>query len=227
MLLVVVSHTCDYYIRSNYEIPPIWYGLVSCVITVAVPVFFILSGYLNVVSGQGVKKQFMKLGIPYITWTFVYGMIGYYYLELPVSSFMGIFDLVTGYLHLYFIVALLQLHLLYASVKENMDSNKIYGILLISASVTFGIYALAEIAIWVPGSSQDVATKIFEPLFMKFGLTWGGFYFLGVFFAMRPKALKHLQDSIWQYCFLAVVCGGVHFVEYITLLLRNDDVVVK
>jgi surface polysaccharide O-acyltransferase-like enzyme len=56
----------------------------------------------------------------------------------------------------------------------------------------------------------------FEGVFTKFGLAWGGFYFIGVFFAFRPTALRALINGSTRLAIINLVALILFVIEFRT-----------
>lgn len=215
MALVVLSHACDYMVAEYTGYHPVWHSFISCLITVAVPTFFVISGYLVAIRGGEGRRQFTRLIPPFLMWSFFFLLINLMVFNIPITHPSLIFETLTGTRHLYFLFALMQLHLLLALIYSSITKNNIYSLLLIYSLVTMVIYAVSDISSWTNLMQTEIFVEKFEGFVVKFGMTWGLFYFLGIFFAFRPTTLESLSDSYRLLTIITVGCFAVYILEFV------------
>ncbi len=214
MILVVFSHSCDYIIKEIPGYHPFWYSIVTCLITVAVPTYFLISGYLIALRGGEGVRQFKNILISFIIWSVIYFLLHIIIYQVSPANPSFLLNSITGVKHLYFLFALLQIHLLLNFIYSALTKQNIYGVLTIYASITLLIYTISDISSWTSFIESEWIIKEFEGVFCKFGLSWAGFYFLGVFFAFRPTVLNNFSKGAPRLALFSIITFLIYVVEF-------------
>lgn len=159
----------------------------------AVPLFIILSGFLlynadlnnrNFKIGDFYRRRFDRILWPYVIWTCFYvsigGIIGQNIIlavkQLPVHFLLG-----TGTYHLYFLVIMIQLYLLYPLLKKAMEKR---AALLIGS--TFLLTLLAQIFLYLIMTSRIHLDPAYNNFNLVFFPVWLFYFVLGMW-AAREK----------------------------------------
>jgi surface polysaccharide O-acyltransferase-like enzyme len=131
--LVIAIHIVSGRINSSKFIYA-WDVLMSC----AVPMFVMLSGYLLYLSNHNresvsyfefLKKRLSRILVPYLVWTVIYMLSSLEgkYSEIMTLGFVRQFagNIITGkgFVHLYFMIIILQLYFLYPVLAKVMQKN--------------------------------------------------------------------------------------------------------
>ncbi len=197
----------------------------------AVPSFIFLSGLALMLrygseplSFTGfIKKRMNSILIPYLGWSFTYFIIytvaGFY--ALTLSNILSVIFLGTGEFHLYFVVILFQLYLLFPLLKDVV--LKLHPLVITALAVLIHMIFAYGIS---PFPYMD---RIFVPYLIYFiaGMLWGAHYglmkawmtkhrfltailYLGAFGLylsshFYPEALQSQWPQLWQLFSLASI----------------------
>lgn len=226
MLSVIMIHvTSTYiYVESRYMI----FGMNIAFILnqlsrFAVPMFILLSGASLGLSRQEenclrfYKKRFLKIGIPYLIWfTFYYF---YNYRRNYTDAFSGGLNGVLTYLkslilgqsasHLYFIVILIQLYLLYPLLRKAVDRAP-RGSVILSFIVTVTVqvlYLLQNYNInYIPGFIRPYLWLLFP--------TWLFYFIFGM--SLNRKRLEYLRKASGKNAAAILVVTVLFSILYVT-----------
>lgn len=178
----------------------------------AVPLFIIMSGALLYNSNQFKKlkyfdfifKRLKKIYIPYIVWTLVY--FSYKTLKSG-NSFTGIegFSIKllkaliygTGYDHLYFIVIILQLYILFPFLKL-LCEKRMNETLIASFILTFSF----QLALYLSLLHKIILPVFIIPYYIFFP-TWVFFFVLGIYAMKNIKKIKEVANT--HYVIIPVI----------------------
>ncbi len=129
-LLVILLHCIvPFYNELNFFETRAWWicAFINCVSRTAVPIFFMMSGYLLLSNSKTLeiksfyKKRLPKLVIPLIGWNVIYYLY-YNWQNLSLSEFLTqIIDTGTAY-HLWFMYAMIGFYLLLPFIKRITDA---------------------------------------------------------------------------------------------------------
>ncbi|MCX7745671.1 MAG: acyltransferase [Clostridia bacterium] len=192
----------------------------------AVPMFIILSGYLLFYSDAGkervrylefIKKRFKKIVIPYVIWTVIYFVYSFRHKldvlwndKATLLNTLGK-DLIYGvtWYHLYFIIIILQLYLLYPLLRS-LFMKWPKCTLLLSFAVTFG----TEIGVYLSQLGFLKMPRLFLPYHVIF-ITWIFYFVIGIYLVDRlSKWQKKLSSKsiylglLWLVCIVVVIIEG-------------------
>jgi surface polysaccharide O-acyltransferase-like enzyme len=169
----------------------------------AVPMFIIISGLLLYYSSsmkafsytQFLSKRFKKILFPYILWTIIYFIFknrsvllallkrwDEHALILSKNLLLG-----TGYPHLYFVIIILQLYLLFPIIKTLLEKYRYLTLILSLLTTVF-----FQTAIYLNLLGMVKLPKIFIPYYIFFP-TWIFYFIFGMYFASNiDNWKKHL-----------------------------------
>ncbi|MCX7708285.1 MAG: acyltransferase [Clostridia bacterium] len=194
----------------------------------AVPLFIILSGFLLAYSEVGkknlsysefIQKRFKKIVIPYLIWTTIYVLFnlrGHYKEAFSDiyqfgGSFMKNILFGTGDLHLYFVIIILQMYLLYPLLKMLLARWE-GATLLFSFAITLyfqtGIY-LQNIKV------ARILPRTWIPYYESF-LPWLFFFVFGMVAVGRMEGWRErylkgwgISGVIWGISFLVLISDSI------------------
>lgn len=146
----------------------------------AVPSFIFLSGLALMLRYKDcpvpyvpfVKKRTHSILVPYLFWGFAYFLIytfgGFYNFDL--NNIMSVIFLGTGEYHLYFVVILFQLYLLFPLLKTIVEQIGTMASVLLTLAIHLGY------SVYAP--SFPYMDRVFVPylLFFSAGMLWGRHY---------------------------------------------------
>jgi surface polysaccharide O-acyltransferase-like enzyme len=175
-----------------------------------VPAFFMISGLvvgLGDVAGQRfngrrfLRRKLYGLVLPFFVWNAI--MTGLHLaleIQPPMSTSKMVLSLLTGYLHLYFVAALLQCLGLVILVRPLLAAHRLRAILVSCAIISAAFYGLASLLFWTgirpDGWLEDTLDRSFLP--------WCFYFFLGVWLGQSPKARAALGRLFWLFGLLTL-----------------------
>jgi len=187
----------------------------------AVPLFIILSGFLLYnadLSGHGLKtgdfyrRRFDRVLWPYILWTLFYGLMGGimgHDIALAIRQLLGHLLWGTASYHLYFLVIIIQLYLLYPLLRAVMQNRPK---LLICGS--FLLTLAAQIMLYLAMTSRINLNPSYNNFWLVFFPVWLFYFVLGMWAAgeqehWRPK----LQGKTLWLLFIWLLSVGLLFLD--------------
>jgi surface polysaccharide O-acyltransferase-like enzyme len=168
---------------------------VNQLVRFAVPVFILISGLLLSLSGykyagiaeyiRFIKKRLRKIFIPYVLWSIIYILFNRRNDLVPIWHNPGSFLadtgkkllLGTGHVHLYFIIIILQLYLLYPALYCLMKYNK-----KLVLACSFVLTLVFQTGIYLQAMKIITFPAPILPNYMFFP-TWIFFFVFGMYFA--------------------------------------------
>ena len=201
MLVVVWSHASNtaFFREGDFSVTPLFS---SCLVTFAVPAFFLLSGYLlslhaclrpsDVPFSRRPAKQIKRLLPPFLAWNALTllalkGLCG-----VPLLHWQRLLELVVGCMQLYFIFAMLQLLALARLTDLFASTRRIAGWTLAGLASTLAFYALSSILVAV----SPPRDYVFELVGIRLAPAWAFFFFLGAYLARREDILAALTRRL-------------------------------
>lgn len=199
------------------------------VATVAVPVFFGLSGFLffrNVNSHRQIfgkiKKRLFSLVIPYIAWNILYFVYYIITAKMPFRnqeimldfSWKGIVEAVFFHKYIYnmwFLLNLIVLTYLFANLTFLLFSRKWTGRVICFGIVLLGCLGLGSLSVHVGASDIGVFT-----------LSFGSYWFIGALISIQKiilppvsKKMASVSLALWIICSIFVFFGkdDIRFTE--------------
>ncbi|OLN25518.1 hypothetical protein DVDV_3304 [Desulfovibrio sp. DV] len=216
MAVVVWSHASNtvYFREGDFSVTPLF---TSCLVTFAVPAFFCISGYLLSLfappPGQSQTlrplRQAKKIVLPFLAWnaaSLLVLRLGY---GIPLVSWTGLTDLLTGVAQLYYLFALLQLLVLTALAAPFATPQRLTAWTAIAAIVTLGFYTASTLALY----ANPPTSHAFELVAIKCGPVWMGFFFLGAWLARRKDVFDALSRRWPLLVALAIAAFLVYLAE--------------
>lgn len=173
----------------------------------SVPMFLILSGFLLFQSdltdgllpiSQFYRKRFRRILLPYFLWTVFYSLILHYYFNGTQNAQMILPDMIrhfflgNGFTHLYFVVIIIQLYLLYPYIRNIFKAHPgpflLFSLLLSFACQLF-LYLHSLNAIHLPvyyGTFYLIAFPV-----------WLFYFILGMYLALDDQNLEQSGKLSW------------------------------
>jgi surface polysaccharide O-acyltransferase-like enzyme len=161
----------------------------------AVPMFLIISGYLlchadlhgssPLATGQFFKRRFAKILWPYVLWSLFYVLLqGWADHAVWASLYRLPGHLLSGgaCYHLYFVVIILQMYLLYPPLKYFLHKNA-PALIITSLVLTMGMQTLLYLS-----TLGRITLPPYNQLFLVYFPTWIFFFVLGMTAALQSDA---------------------------------------
>lgn len=190
-----------------------------------VPLFFLLSGLSLELSfrpqsyGTFVLSRAKKIVLPYLCWTTVYYIVLEEYYS--VSELMQAILLGKAAPHLYFIVALMQLYLLYLPLHFWLKRKPYLtlGVVFLSSLLTqWGVYLMLFQVFLLPAVSRPYILKTFIP--------WLFYFFLGMLLAETAEKWKAFAYRYrWSLLLATLLFSAFYIVD--SAATRSYDLSVK
>lgn len=173
----------------------------------SVPMFLILSGFLLFQNdlndgllprSQFYRKRFRRILLPYILWTIFYSLILHYYFNGTQNAHMILPDMIrhfflgNGFTHLYFVVIIIQLYLLYPYIRSIFKTHPgpfLIFSLLLSFACQLLLYLQALNVIKLPGYCLEIYLIAFP--------VWLFYFVLGMFLALNDQHLEQSGQLSW------------------------------
>lgn len=211
---VVLLHAIDMVVAQN-GITPLSLILLASMRFI-VPMFFIISGFLIGVRLQNPvftlnshsfwQIRWRSLVLPFLIWNLIYMLMFKNIYGLPIFTWHTLFNLCTGYQHLYFVFVLLQCLLVYTIIANSLNRQGLKTVVAWAATGTILFYALSELLLWKYGSDGH----FFEWNLGKLGLAWGLFFFWGMWLG-SSKINVNLLIRYRHFLFTAAI---IFFIPY-------------
>lgn len=156
---------------------------------IAVPCFFIINGYYfaNIIDNRkAVVKYIIRVCILYVTWTLVY--LPFIHSSTMSFAMVGelFIDLVFGFYHLWYLVALIGAALLIYFTKKVNSNFMLVGVIV--------FYVLVSILQFIYGE-ELLTFKYRDPIFRGFLTVGLPFMFAGYFIRTKEKMSKLLFST--------------------------------
>lgn len=186
MLSVITIHVTSAFVNYNSHVAVLGMNaafILNQLSRFAVPLFILLSGVscgLNGVytgAGQFLSSRLMKIGVPYLLWSLVY-MLYNIHADLSAWSFdFCLKSLLLGQAapHLYFIVIIMQLYLLFPVLKKWVERAPCES-LLISFIVSYAIQKL----FYFPQFGLNLIPSLLRPYLWILFPTWLFYFTMGL-----------------------------------------------
>lgn len=186
----------------------------------AVPIFVILSGFLlynaDLFKKRDTKKfyvgRFKKVIIPFFIWTMVYSIWSFKSNPSQVLSIL-LFErfhryIVNGYVHLYFVIIIAQMYLIYPLLRKLFKRGYSKLVLFISFSITLYF----NMAIYLYSLHIIIAPLWIYKYIYKLFFTWIFYFVVGMYISMNRDRFESL---IKKYDNVLVI---VWFLSFLLLL---------
>lgn len=173
----------------------------------SVPMFLILSGFLlfqnDLNDGflprvEFYRKRFRRILLPYIIWTIFYSLVLHFYFNGQQNSQMILPDIVrhlflgNGFTHLYFVVIIIQLYLLYPYIRRGFQAHPgsfLLGSLLLSFTCQLLLYLNAIKALHL--------SVYYGQLYLIAFPVWIFYFLLGMYLALHDQNLELSGRFSW------------------------------
>ncbi|WP_243719946.1 acyltransferase [Macrococcus lamae] len=187
-LLVILTHVTLAYPIEHLNSPTLFTLLINQLARVGTPIFALISGLLLFNSSKNkklniktfYKTRFDKIVIPYLFWTIIYLILVKltHAQSFQMKDMMRYIFLGEGYVHLYFMVVVIQFYLLFPLITKFINRNNILVVTLITTAFTAGWYLIRN----------DQPFDLF--LHRAFLLNWLAYFFMGGFMALHMDKVK-------------------------------------
>ncbi|MGE5398671.1 MAG: acyltransferase [Chitinophagales bacterium] len=220
---VIILHVTSSYIQFSATA-----YLLNQIVRYSVPMFIILSGYLLYqVDSTGpvllytefLRKRLSKVFGPYIIWTTVY-FIFTLVVNTPQNEDFTIYLVLcewlhhiawgTGYVHLYFLIIIIQFYLLYPFLRnwvEKQPNAALFISLFITVASQTLLYLQQLQLLTLPATGDN-------PLYSRLFTVWIFYFVFGIYLSRRKTEVK---DQRTRQLFLALFW----FVSLVFLLADN------
>ncbi|MBU1740836.1 MAG: acyltransferase, partial [Proteobacteria bacterium] len=179
MAAVVLGHVNNFWYFSA-GIEAWWSVVISVAIRCVVPAFFMISGFL---LGRGLgspgrtgggfgwwRRKLDVLVVPFLAWNVIYMVWFGVFQGRPVWSGLTLWNLATGYDHLYFVFVLLQFFGLWALVRDHLNERRLRMLLIWSAILSGLFYLVSDALLWLTGPDGHFFEWTFGKVFVGWGL---------------------------------------------------------
>lgn len=213
MLGVIVIHVSSTFVnaQSNLMIAGMNPAFIlNQVVRFAVPLFILLSGLslgfgkTNLSYPAFLKSRCIKILIPYLIWSSLYWLV--YHKGQGFSAFAKALLRGGAASHLYFIIIMLQLYLLYPLLKKAVRRFPAQSV-LVSLAISF----IAHQALRHSGAGLFVRGPILQRMWFLFP-TWLVYFVLGM--ALHQLDFERLcswcSKNLWFLLILTAVCAGFY-----------------
>jgi len=219
MLAVVMIHVSSTFIynESGFMLLGMNLGfMLNQVTRFAVPLFILISGMSLGISAKGGsalsfwKRRILKVGIPYVVWFFVYDLynhglnVGVYISECLADPRALLRGLLMGQsaAHLYFIIILIQLYLVYPLLKKAIHKAPVA-----TAAISFAVTYLIQCLYAFRRMGVDLIPKWIYPYLWLLLPTWIGYFALGA--ALNKETIGKIYAFASRHAW--VLIGGTVF----------------
>jgi peptidoglycan/LPS O-acetylase OafA/YrhL len=209
ILVVALLHTAGQTVPDMHDT---WlYTIISPLARFVVPLFFVISGLVlglhhrdrdyELDATRFWRRRLRTLVVPFFAWNIVYMFVfGIAWGNLALDR-ETLFNVTTGYMHLYYIFVLLQFLLLYTLLAKHISRKALLICLLLSALSSTAFYTISGGLLWTQGADQHA----FEWHWGKLCLAWAVFFFWGLWLGYSPSALERLKKVQWWLLLLTAV----------------------
>jgi len=216
MAVVVWSHASNlaFFREGDFSVVPLFS---SCLVTFAVPAFFIISGYLAGLFEEKrppgepfcrrPARQAARLAPAFLAWNVLTLVALKLLYGVPLLRLASLVDLTTGSVQLYFIFAMLQFLALLTQVNPFATSRRLAGWTLAAWASTLAFYAFSTALFYLAPPSDAV----FELIGIRLAPAWAGFFFLGAWLSRHDGVLAGLTRRLP----LLLAATALAFVAYL------------
>ncbi len=188
----------------------------------AVPMFIFITGLVLVYNyGEGefhygnfIKKRFTQILLPYFIWTIVYFVWVSFINGIPASDLGTVIRKVAkltlsgeGYFHLWFMVVVLQIYLLFPLFRGLLSRNKVRNIITLAVCFVFNVGLLALFQYKSPIIIESIQSPLLQTLYGyrdRIFVSWIFYFMLGAFAGLYVDRLRDflkttLKTNIFVY----------------------------
>lgn len=218
MLAVILLHTTSGYIFENRfaicGINPAFF--LNQIVRFAVPLFIVLSGISLSLSKKKVpasvflKNRFLKIILPYLAWSAVYYLYNVHF-SLSLFRIQGLHALkaflngllVGGFApHLYFVIVISQLYLLYPLLKKIRERFPALTLVL-----SFAVTLFFQECIYLSCRGIEVLPPLIRPYVWFSFPTWL-FYFVAGMYSTQERLNKLFTYAKKYFLWLLIAAGA-------------------
>jgi len=209
IFLVVLLHSTDL-VTQKYGYTPVT-NFISTATLFVVPAFFMISAFLLAIRHRDPNysvdtKKFWQsrlhtLVLPFLVWNVIYMLVLKNLFDVPILSFSTVFNLATGYIHLYFVFVLLQCLVIYSIIANKFTEKLVRNCLILFALVSIAFYGLSSYLLCTP----VLHGTFFEWTYGKLILPWGIFFFWGIWLGYKPAALERVSQYRFYFFAAAII----------------------
>ncbi|WP_434564802.1 acyltransferase [Thermoanaerobacterium thermosaccharolyticum] len=190
----------------------------------AVPAFIFASSMLlmyNYSDGDNwklfYKKRFKNVLLPYIVWTMIYGIYLYVIYNEPLKSILTVENLFLGgmFYHLYFIVIIVQLYLLFPILLYiyKLISKNTYTVVL-----SIVLFQMIDVIVY-----RYFISKFFQNSSLLF-ITYISFIIAGIYVGENIREWGKYYHKKWLNSFFAVIVFGYLFIDISLKVFANKPI---
>ncbi len=208
MAVIVAWHSLNVMAMSQGRFAS-WAEIPAVVLTFAVPMFFVISGYLAQKSSATTDSTWLAFTlskvstilIPFLTWNIIYMIFFNLLWGWPIWTMKTLWYLLTGYIHLWFVFVLMQFLLLHKLLIRCLKNRGPEIVMAVAMIFSICFYGLSSHLLMTHGNDHH----FFEWHFGKICIAWAMFYFWGVYLAAAPDRLELLCKHISLLGLLTVI----------------------
>jgi len=163
------------------------------------------------------KKRFKNVLLPYIVWTIIYGIYLYVIYNEPLKSILTVENLFLGgmFYHLYFIVIIVQLYLLFPILLYiyKLISKNTYTVVL-----SIVLFQMIDVIVY-----RYFISKFFQNSSLLF-ITYISFIIAGMYIGENMREWGKYYDKKLLNLFFAVIVFGYLFVDISLKAFANKQI---
>lgn len=224
MAVVVWSHASNlaFYREGDYSLIPLFS---ACLVTFAVPTFFLISGYLlgrkdltrppDEPFSRRPTRQAARLLPPFLVWNVLTIVSLKLLYGVPLFRWGSLADLLTGSIQLYFVFAMLQFLFLLRRVNPFATPRTLNRWTLGAAGVSLVFYTFSQLLFQV----SPPTNFLFELVGIRLAPAWGIFFFLGAWLSRHEPILDGLTRRL-PLVALAAVASFLWYLGDVTAQAR-------
>lgn len=222
--LVIAIHTHPFQDINNL----LHYSFSEVLVRIAVPFFFVSSGYFYIKSKCNFKKYIKRLLITYISWSIIYLVLQIYNtinihgnIMTTLKSFIKEFFIYGSYYHLWYMIALL-LCIIITTVFYKIKRMKLLYIL----SIILYIIGVIGGAYYKLGSQIPIISNLYEfALYTQIRR----YLLMGLAFFMLGYLISEFQDISKNINITITIITAILFVVEIVIINKfelNRDIII-
>ncbi len=215
MVLVVWTHASNlvFFREGDFSLAPLF---AASLVTVAVPAFFWISGYLcghydarrpaGEPFARRPARQAARLAPAFFAWNVLSLLTLKYVHGVPLWRWQSLVDLLTGAVQLYFIFAMLQFLAFFCCVNPFATPRRLNRATAWALAATLSFYA-ASTLLFHADPPRDYR---FELVGIRLAPAWAGFFFLGAWLSRHEVVLDGLTRRFPLLLAGAVLAFGLY-----------------
>ncbi len=216
MAVVVWSHAGNmaFFREGDFSAAPLFS---ACLVTFAVPAFFLISGYLlgrndlarppEVPFSRRPARQAARLAPPFFAWNALTLVALKLLYGVPLLTRASLADMLFGAVQLYFVFAMLQFLLLLRFFNPFVTPARLRTATLWAAAATLAFHALSAV-LYYASPPTDFR---FELAGIRLAPAWAGFFFLGCWLSRH----EHIFAALTRRLPLLAGAAALSFAAYL------------